>query len=116
MQSINASDVRNRDHFAFGSGRRVCPGYHVAERSLAVAIMRLLWGFRIAPSPDAKLPLDPRDFAGEMPGNPGEQMPVTVVVRDEKTRSIINHTFKEAVATRVQLEPLAQDSPTLSIT
>ncbi|KAG9628843.1 cytochrome P450, partial [Aureobasidium melanogenum] len=103
MQSINASDVRNRDHFAFGSGRRVCPGYHVAERSLAVAIMRLLWGFKIAPSPDAKLPLDPRDFAGEMPGNPGEQMPVTVVVRDEKTRSIINHAFKEAVATRVQL-------------
>ncbi|CAD0096868.1 unnamed protein product [Aureobasidium mustum] len=69
--------------------------------------MRLLWGFKIAHSPNAKLPLDPRNFAGEMPGNPGEQMPVTVVVRDGKTRSIINQAFKEAVASRVQLEPLA---------
>jgi cytochrome P450 len=103
MQSINASDVRNRDHFAFGSGRRVCPGYHVAERSLAVAIMRLLWGFKIAPIPGAKLPLDPRDFAGEMPGNPGQNMPVTVTVRDEQTRGIINQAFKEAVATRIPL-------------
>jgi cytochrome P450 len=103
MQSINASDVRNRDHFAFGSGRRVCPGYHVAERSLAVAIMRLLWGFKIAPSPGAMLPLDPRNFAGEMPGNPGHTMPVTVTVRDEKTRGIINQAFKEAVASRVPL-------------
>ncbi|KAI5212373.1 cytochrome P450 [Aureobasidium subglaciale] len=107
MQSINASDVRNRDHFAFGSGRRVCPGYHVAERSLAVAIMRLLWGFKIAPSTDAKLPLNPSNFAGEMPGNPGEHMPVTVTVRDEKTRAAIYKAFKDAATDRVQLEPLA---------
>lgn len=28
MQSINAKDVSDRDHFAFGAGRRICPGYH----------------------------------------------------------------------------------------
>lgn len=68
VQSINASDVRDRDHFAFGAGRRICPGYNVAERSLAVAIMRLLWAFEIKPSRDAKLPLNIADWRGDFLG------------------------------------------------
>jgi cytochrome P450 len=42
-QSINLADPTKRDHFAFGAGRRLCPGVHVAERSLALAMMRILW-------------------------------------------------------------------------
>ncbi|KAI1426463.1 putative cytochrome P450 [Xylaria sp. FL1777] len=38
-------DVSKRDHFAFGAGRRICPGIHVAERSLFIAIATLLWAF-----------------------------------------------------------------------
>lgn len=34
-----------RDHFIFGAGRRMCPGSHVAERSLFIAMSRLLWAF-----------------------------------------------------------------------
>jgi hypothetical protein len=41
MQSINAKDPRERDHFAFGAGRRVCtltscrylPEYRQANRN-----------------------------------------------------------------------------------
>lgn len=58
MQSINLQDVTQRDHFAFGAGRRICPGYHIAERSLAVSIMRILWAFEIVPSIEARFPLD----------------------------------------------------------
>jgi hypothetical protein len=36
-----------RDHFSYGAGRRVCPGVHVAERSLFINISRVLWGFKI---------------------------------------------------------------------
>lgn len=57
IQSMNLADASKRDHFAFGSGRRACPGYHLAERSLSVAIMRILWAFEICPSTDAKQPL-----------------------------------------------------------
>ncbi|EXJ76279.1 uncharacterized protein A1O5_00787 [Cladophialophora psammophila CBS 110553] len=39
------TDSLNRPHFTFGAGRRVCPGFHVAERALFLAISRLLWGF-----------------------------------------------------------------------
>ncbi|EXJ86782.1 hypothetical protein A1O3_03736 [Capronia epimyces CBS 606.96] len=45
---INANDPYERDHFTYGAGRRVCPGVHVAERSLYINIVRTLWGFNIS--------------------------------------------------------------------
>ena len=44
---INSNDPFDRDHFTYGAGRRVCPGVHVAERSLYINIVRTLWGFNI---------------------------------------------------------------------
>ncbi|KAF9692856.1 hypothetical protein EKO04_009251 [Ascochyta lentis] len=108
-QSKNSADVKDRDHFAFGSGRRICPGYHVAERSLAIAIMRLVWAFEIVPSPNAKLPLDPRDYPGEMPGNPGEHMPVMLKIRSEAKRKIIDEEYARAEAAYPVMEPLTHD-------
>lgn len=45
-----------RDHFTYGAGRRVCPGVHVAERSLYINIARTLWGFSL----DKKMGADKR--------------------------------------------------------
>ena len=42
-------DCKRRDQWTFGAGRRICPGIHVAERSLFLAISRILWGFDIKP-------------------------------------------------------------------
>ncbi|KAI0121272.1 cytochrome P450 [Xylariales sp. AK1849] len=50
---INVADPCDRDHFTYGAGRRVCPGVHVAERSLFINIVRVLWGFHISKSRDA---------------------------------------------------------------
>ncbi|EMD69700.1 hypothetical protein COCSADRAFT_76274 [Bipolaris sorokiniana ND90Pr] len=55
-ESANNPDPTKRDHFGFGAGRRVCQGMHVAERSLFLAISRLLWAFDFRPA---------RDEAGE---------------------------------------------------
>lgn len=54
---INVSNPAERDHFTYGAGRRVCPGVHVAERSLYINISRVLWGFDIAKKigPDGKM-------------------------------------------------------------
>lgn len=90
QQSINLSDVSKRDHFAFGAGRRVCPGIHIAERSLGVALMRILWSCNIVPRVDAKWPLDPKDYREFMPGNPGESLPVNLVIRSEGRRKAID--------------------------
>ncbi|KAH8677106.1 cytochrome P450 [Ilyonectria robusta] len=47
-ESAALGDASKRDHFTFGSGRRICPGMHVAERSVFVTIARLLWTFKIS--------------------------------------------------------------------
>lgn len=46
-------DASKRDQFTFGAGRRICPGLHVAERSLFLAISRILWAFEIKPKMDS---------------------------------------------------------------
>ena len=44
-QAANNNDVRQRDHFVFGTGRRLCQGMHIADANLFLAISRLLWAF-----------------------------------------------------------------------
>ncbi|KAI2618169.1 cytochrome P450 [Hypoxylon sp. NC1633] len=39
------ADVSKRDHFLFGAGRRLCQGMHIADRTLFLAISRMLWAF-----------------------------------------------------------------------
>lgn len=45
-------DASKRDTYTFGAGRRICPGIHVAERSLFLGMSRILWAFNIAPARD----------------------------------------------------------------
>jgi hypothetical protein len=45
-------DPSKRDQFTFGAGRRICPGMHVAERSLFLGMSRMLWAFDIEPQVD----------------------------------------------------------------
>lgn len=48
----SAADYNARDHYGYGSGRRMCPGIHLAERNLFLGISKLLWGFSISPGRD----------------------------------------------------------------
>jgi len=62
-----SQDSPKRFHFTFGAGRRVCPGFHVAERGLFIAISRMLWGFNFSHAKDINgndIPID-RDAVTE---------------------------------------------------
>ncbi|CAK7218963.1 hypothetical protein SEUCBS140593_003732 [Sporothrix eucalyptigena] len=64
----SAGDARQRDHFDFGSGRRICPGLHLAENSLYITLAKILWAFKIEPPLDENgmtLPMDVSDDAYE---------------------------------------------------
>ncbi|KAF5367009.1 hypothetical protein D9758_003845 [Tetrapyrgos nigripes] len=37
------------NNIVFGSGRRICPGQHLANTSLALNVMNLLWAFEFSP-------------------------------------------------------------------
>ena len=45
-------NYEKRPHNTFGAGRRICPGSHVAERTLFVGMARLLWAFEFYPKID----------------------------------------------------------------
>ncbi|KAL5323736.1 hypothetical protein ACEPPN_008277 [Leptodophora sp. 'Broadleaf-Isolate-01'] len=47
-----SADYDARDHYGYGSGRRLCPGIHLAERNLFLGIAKLLWAFEILPGKD----------------------------------------------------------------
>jgi len=49
----NAADYTTRDHHAFGGGRRICPGIHLAERNLFLEMSKMLWAFKF------ESPVDP---------------------------------------------------------
>ncbi|KIX96716.1 uncharacterized protein Z520_07435 [Fonsecaea multimorphosa CBS 102226] len=49
-----APDIRDRDHWTFGAGRRICPGIHVAEGTLLLSMARILWAFDISKAKDAQ--------------------------------------------------------------
>ncbi|KAL2794585.1 cytochrome P450 [Aspergillus keveii] len=109
MQSINSADVTKRDHFAFGAGRRICPGYHVAERSLAIAAMRILWAFEIKWAPGTREPVDPLPYMqrSEMPGNASSRLPVTLRVLSAEKADIIDCAFQAAHQERLQVASLS---------
>ena len=47
----------------FSISRRICPGIHVAERELWLAVSRLLWAFGIRSLPDE--PISLKEYEGE---------------------------------------------------
>ncbi|KOC07535.1 O-methylsterigmatocystin oxidoreductase [Aspergillus flavus AF70] len=52
-------DILARDNFTFGAGRRICPGIHLAENGLFLAVANIIWAYEF------KLPLD--DQGEEIP-------------------------------------------------
>ncbi|TVY25635.1 Cytochrome P450 monooxygenase [Lachnellula hyalina] len=94
---INSNDPYERDHFTYGAGRRVCPGVHVAERSLFIGVARTLWGFNISKVKGAN-----GDFiepeTGMVRGFLSVPKPFECEInpRSAKHAKIIRETFREA--------------------
>lgn len=72
-------DWEKRDHYGYGAGRRICPGIHMAERSMWRTAAKLLWAFDISQAIDPKtgLPI-PIDTQAYTPGIAQFPMPFQV--------------------------------------
>lgn len=96
--SASNPDGAKRDHFTFGAGRRICPGIHVAERSLFLAMSRLLWAFDITPAKDSNgnpiLPDQDKLTQGFvcMP----EPYPAKITPRSPERAEIVRNEWKNA--------------------
>ena len=94
---INAKDPYERDHFTYGAGRRVCPGVHVAERSLYINIVRTLWGFNIgkATGMDGK-PIEPDTAMIRGFLSVPKPFPCQITVRSAQHAEVMREDFKKA--------------------
>ncbi|KAG9945351.1 cytochrome P450, partial [Aureobasidium melanogenum] len=87
-----------RDTVGFGAGRRICPGMHVADRSLFLGVTGILWSFSITPKKDAQgkdmLP-DADNWIVGIAARPAP-FEAAIVCRDEKGARIIRDEWKDA--------------------
>ncbi|KAL0577986.1 hypothetical protein V5O48_004024, partial [Marasmius crinis-equi] len=51
---LNTDDPRLTNYtLSFGFGRRVCPGLHIAQQSVFIVLVRMLWAFDMLPALDS---------------------------------------------------------------
>ncbi|KAL2862208.1 cytochrome P450 [Aspergillus lucknowensis] len=85
----NSQDASKRDHFGYGIGRRICPGIHLAERTLFTAVARMIWGLSIQLRKDDRgnpIPLDVSPETGYSDGFLNQCRPFRVDVRPRSER------------------------------
>ncbi|GKU16349.1 unnamed protein product [Fusarium langsethiae] len=91
-------DASKRDQFTFGAGRRICPGIHVAERSLFLGMSRILWALNIEPVLDDMgrpiLP-DPDKLTQGFVCMP-EEFRAKIVPRSMEKRSLVVESWRNA--------------------
>lgn len=98
--AANNPDPALRDQFTFGAGRRICPGMHVAERSLFLGIARMLWAFDFRPLVDDKGRAVVPDIERLTQGFVCMPEPFQAVVtpRSEERAEIVRREWREARA------------------
>jgi len=98
-----------RANMAFGSGRRFCPGFHLANSNLMLNTMNLIWAFDFSPAidPDTKkpIPVDIHDYAKGILTAPNP-FKATIKPRSAHHAEIIQHEF---VAAGPAFEPFERD-------
>ncbi|KAF4289280.1 hypothetical protein KXX33_003362 [Aspergillus fumigatus] len=93
-------DIMARDHFTFGAGRRICPGIHLAENGLFLAVSNLIWAYEFKLPLDEKgneIPLDISD-EGFMEGaiRVPKQYTVRILERNPARSRLIRESWEQA--------------------
>jgi cytochrome P450 len=96
-----AGSASSRDHWAFGAGRRICSGVHLAENSMFIVLAKLLWAFEILPpigEQSKEVEVDTSDEAFDALGSTTMAKPYSVRwrVRSEEVKETILREAKEA--------------------
>ncbi|CAL1702667.1 unnamed protein product [Somion occarium] len=103
----NADTTGLRSDLHFGSGRRICPGNHLANSSIIMNIMNLLWGFDFtiadAANRDRHIPIRPEDFTTGIAIGP-KPFKCNIRPRSEKHAALICEAYAQARPTLSMFE------------
>ncbi|OOF93612.1 hypothetical protein ASPCADRAFT_173504 [Aspergillus carbonarius ITEM 5010] len=97
---VASADYAARDHYGYGTGRRICPGIHLSERSLFLGAAKLLWAFQFEPQHDAHgvpIPIDTDLVTGYSEGLLVAPRPFScrVIPRSKVHEEVILREFSE---------------------
>ncbi|KAK7681816.1 hypothetical protein QCA50_015163 [Cerrena zonata] len=88
-----------RGDLHFGSGRRICPGSHLANNAINMNALNILWGFDIThvsgENEGRDLPITPEDFTSGMAPGP-KPFKCNIKPRSERHAALIRKAFSEA--------------------
>ncbi|KAJ7607153.1 cytochrome P450 [Roridomyces roridus] len=101
---VDGSDLRH--NLPFGVGRRLCPGIHLAQNSININTMNLIWAFQFSPDTDASgnpIPLDTSAYQRGILTAP-EPFRCTIKPRSKERADIIEQEFFEATDTFKKFE------------
>ncbi|KAK3721275.1 hypothetical protein LTR37_003150 [Vermiconidia calcicola] len=89
-------DPLQRDHYAFGAGRRICSGARLAENTPNLALANLVWCFRIEP-PSNEAQMDLSNEAWEdTTFRPPKPFKARLVPRGEERVRVGDQTWMKA--------------------
>jgi cytochrome P450 len=96
-----AGPASARDHWAFGAGRRICSGLHLAENSMFIVLAKMLWAFDILPPLDEAgnvVRVDTSDAAFDPEGSTtmAKVYKVRWMVRSERIRQLVKREATDA--------------------
>ncbi|KAK7029529.1 hypothetical protein VNI00_014406 [Paramarasmius palmivorus] len=105
QEGVDANSFR--DNIGFGYGRRSCPGLYLAENSVNLNTMNLIWAFNFEPAKDSvgneiKVDLDHYEKEGILP----TPLPFECQIkpRSENIANVIKCEFKAATETFAKFE------------
>ena len=93
-------------HYAYGAGRRMCPGVHLAERNQWRIVAKLIWAFEITEPVDSTgktITLDPEDYQTGLLHCP-KPYQVIFKPRSQQHIEIIQRTYRDAMVTLAPFE------------
>ncbi|KIX02156.1 uncharacterized protein Z518_08095 [Rhinocladiella mackenziei CBS 650.93] len=96
-----SADYESRDHYMYGTGRRLCPGIHLAERNLFLGMSKLLWAFSFEKEVDANGRVMEPDQSYETGYSEGflvctKPFPCKIIPRSQKRVETIMKEFEQA--------------------
>ncbi|CAL1702684.1 unnamed protein product [Somion occarium] len=95
----NADTTGLRSDLHFGSGRRICPGNHLANSSIIMNVINLLWGFDMkiadAANRDRHVPIRAEDFTTGIAIGP-KPFKCNIQPRSEKHAALIREAYAQA--------------------
>ncbi|KAF9007716.1 cytochrome P450 [Hymenopellis radicata] len=91
-------DTDFRNNFGFGSGRRICPGQVLANNSIAINVMNLIWAFNFVPPSNNRggKPYDIENYLSGLSCTP-RPFECTIVPRSAAKKRMIEREFSDAI-------------------